>query len=96
MPPPVKELALQHGLTVYQPTTLRDDEVQQLIADLQPELIVVVAYGKLLSKAVLDIPPRGCVNVHGSLLPKYRGAAAHSVDRIKRRCNCRRNHNVYG
>ena len=75
MPPPVKELALQHGLTVYQPTTLRDDEVQQLIADLQPELIVVVAYGKLLSKAVLDIPPRGCVNVHGSLLPKYRGAA---------------------
>ena len=75
MPPPVKELALQHGLTVYQPTTLRDDKVQQLIAELQPELIVVVAYGKLLPKAVLDIPPRGCVNVHGSLLPKYRGAA---------------------
>ena len=75
MPPPVKELALQHGLTVYQPTTLRDDEIQQLIADLQPELIVVVAYGKLLPKAVLDIQPRG---------------------RIKRRCNCGRNHHVHG
>ena len=75
MPPSVKELALQHGLTVYQPITLRDDEVQELIRGLQPELIAVVAYGKLLPKAVLDIPPKGCVNVHGSLLPKYRGAA---------------------
>ncbi len=75
VPPPVKELALQHGLTVYQPETLRKTEVQQQIKDLRPDLIVVVAYGKLLPKEVLEIPPMGCVNVHGSLLPKYRGAA---------------------
>ena len=74
-PPPVKELALAHGLPVYQPATLRDAAVQAQIRELAPELIVVVAYGKILPKAVLDVPPLGCVNVHGSLLPKYRGAA---------------------
>ena len=73
--PPVKELALAHNIPVYQPATLRDEEAQQLLSDLAPELIVVAAYGKLLPKAVLDLPKYGCINVHGSLLPKYRGAA---------------------
>lgn len=74
-PPPVKELAVQHGLSVYQPTTFRTKEAEELVASLRPEIIIVVAYGKLLPKAILDIPPKGCINVHGSLLPKYRGAA---------------------
>ncbi len=74
-PPPVKELALQHGLPVFQPASLRDEDVQKTIADLKPEAIVVVAYGKLLPPSVLAVPPLGCINVHGSLLPKYRGAA---------------------
>ena len=74
-PPPVKELALERGLPVCQPATLRDEAVQREIAALAPDVIVVVAYGKLLPKAVLDAPRLGCVNVHGSLLPKYRGAA---------------------
>lgn len=73
--PPVKELAMKYEIPVYQPATLRDEAVCQLIAGLKPELIVVAAYGKLLPKAVLDTPPLGCINVHGSLLPKYRGAA---------------------
>lgn len=74
-PPPVKVLAQGHGLPVCQPATLRDAAVQQQLSALSPDLIVVVAYGKLLPQAVLDIPRYGCINVHGSLLPKYRGAA---------------------
>ena len=74
-PPPVKTLALENNIPVYQPETFRDAEPVAELQNLQPELIVVVAYGKLLPKSVLDIPPYGCVNVHGSLLPKYRGAA---------------------
>ncbi|WP_283607442.1 methionyl-tRNA formyltransferase [Faecalispora anaeroviscerum] len=74
-PPPVKELALEQGIPVYQPATLRTQEAAELIASLQPEVIVVVAYGKLLPKEVLQIPQHGCINVHASLLPKYRGAA---------------------
>ncbi|MGI6255143.1 MAG: methionyl-tRNA formyltransferase [Acutalibacter sp.] len=73
--PPVKELALQNGIPVFQPTTLRTEEVQQEIRGWNADVIVVVAYGKILPKAVLDAPRLGCVNVHGSLLPKYRGAA---------------------
>ncbi len=72
---PVKELAIAHDIPVYQPTTLKTDEAKQTVRDLNPDLIVVVAYGKLLPEEVLNIPPLGCVNVHGSLLPKYRGAA---------------------
>lgn len=74
-PPPVKELALQKGLEVFQPTTLRDGEAQAILSRLAPELIVVVAYGKILPPDILDLPPYGCINVHASLLPKYRGAA---------------------
>jgi methionyl-tRNA formyltransferase len=74
-PPPVKVYALEKGLPVYQPTTLRGDEFAALLSELDPELIVVVAYGKILPKNVLDYPKHGCINVHGSLLPAYRGAA---------------------
>lgn len=73
-PPPVKELALRHGLPVYQPAKMRDGEALGIIRELAPDLIVVVAYGKMLPKDILDAPKLGCVNVHGSLLPKYRGA----------------------
>lgn len=73
--PPVKELALQQGIPVYQPATLKNEDEQAKLRALAPEAIIVVAYGKLLPKAVLDIPPRGCINVHGSLLPRWRGAA---------------------
>ena len=73
--PPVKELALRHEIPVFQPASLRKEEVQQELQSFQPDVIVVVAYGKILPKAVLDLPRLGCINVHGSLLPKYRGAA---------------------
>ncbi len=72
---PVKEVAVDHEIPVHQPQTLKDDSITELIKGIEPDCIVVVAYGKLLPKAVLDIPKYGCVNVHGSLLPKYRGAA---------------------
>ena len=74
-PPPVKAWALEKGLEVYQPNTLKDEAFAELLGKLDPELIVVVAFGKILPKNVLDYPKHGCINVHGSLLPKYRGAA---------------------
>jgi len=73
--PPVKERALELGYEVYQPEKLKTPEMVSLLKDLAPDCIVVVAYGQILSKEILDIPPHGCINVHGSLLPKYRGAA---------------------
>ena len=74
-PPPVKSYALEKGFEVYQPNTLRDEAFAELLKSLDPELIVVVAYGKILPQNVLDYPKYKCVNVHGSLLPEYRGAA---------------------
>lgn len=74
-PPPVKERALSHHIPVEQPATLRTDEAFATLQRYAPDLIVVVAYGKILPKNVLDLPRFGCINVHGSLLPKYRGAA---------------------
>ncbi len=74
-PPPVKECALAHGLKVFQPTRLKDEQALQTIREANPDLIVVVAYGKILPKALLELPKHGCINVHGSLLPQYRGAA---------------------
>lgn len=71
----VKQLALQHALPVYQPTSLRDSQAQQELAALRPDLLVVVAYGLILPQAVLDIPQLGCINSHASLLPRWRGAA---------------------
>jgi methionyl-tRNA formyltransferase len=73
--PPVKLFAQERGLSIFQPRTLRDQAVQAQLAALEPDVIVVAAYGLLLPKAVLDLPPRGCVNFHASLLPRYRGAA---------------------
>jgi len=73
--PPVKELALQYGIPVYQPLKLRQPEAVAEVQALSPDLIVVVAYGQILPQSVLDIPRFGCINVHASLLPKYRGAA---------------------
>ncbi|MCR3939253.1 methionyl-tRNA formyltransferase [Aeromonas caviae] len=72
---PVKELALAHDLPVYQPASLRNDAAQAELAALGADLMVVVAYGLILPKAVLDTPRLGCINVHGSLLPRWRGAA---------------------
>ncbi len=74
-PPPVKVYAVEQGIPVYQPSTLKGAEFEALLALLSPDVIVVVAYGKILPKNVLDYPAFGCVNVHGSLLPAYRGAA---------------------
>ncbi|MBI5874968.1 MAG: methionyl-tRNA formyltransferase [Deltaproteobacteria bacterium] len=74
-PPPVKELALRCDIPVLQPEKIKDELFINALKDLCPDAIAVVAYGKILPKAVLDIPPKGCINVHASLLPKYRGAA---------------------
>lgn len=74
-PSDVKVCALSHNLPVYQPATLKSEEEVERLRALNPDLIVVVAYGKLLPKEVLEIPKYGCVNVHGSILPKWRGAA---------------------
>ena len=74
-PPPVKVYATEQGLPVYQPTTLRGEEFASLLSQLSPDLIIVVAFGKILPANVLEYPKYGCINVHGSLLPEYRGAA---------------------
>lgn len=74
--PPVKEVALKHGIEVFQPKKLRDNpEVFEIIKNINPDLIVVVAYGRILPKEILDFPKYGCVNVHGSLLPRHRGSS---------------------
>lgn len=74
-PPPVKRLAQEHKIPVYQPTKMRDGTVAAQLRELAPDCLVVVAYGRILPQAILDVPPKGCINIHGSLLPKYRGAA---------------------
>lgn len=74
-PTPVKECALSHGIPVFQPVKLRDGTALEQIRALAPELIVVAAYGRILPQDILDCPPKGCINVHSSLLPRYRGAA---------------------
>ena len=71
--PPIKRFALTHGIDVFQPVSLRRDDVQRELAVLSPDVIVVAAYGKILPAEVLKIPPHGCINVHPSLLPRYRG-----------------------
>lgn len=74
-PPPVKVYAAEHGIPVYQPKTLKDGAFETELHEIDPDIIIVVAYGKILPKYVLDYPKYGCINIHGSLLPKYRGAA---------------------
>lgn len=73
--PPVKELALKYDIPVYQPKRAREESFVEVLKELNPDVIVVVAFGQILPKSILDIPKLGCVNVHVSLLPKYRGAA---------------------
>ncbi len=73
--PPVKVYAQAHGIPVYQPKTLRDEAFAELLARIDPDLIIVIAFGKILPENVLSYPRLGCINVHGSLLPRYRGAA---------------------
>jgi len=72
---PVKELALEHGIPVYQPEKLRDGTALAILQELKPDLIAVVAYGRILPDDIIALPPKGCINVHASLLPKYRGSA---------------------
>ena len=74
-PPPVKVLAMDNNIEVFQPTTLKDGEAARKLSELAPEMIVVVAYGKILPKDIIELPEYGCVNVHASLLPQYRGAS---------------------
>lgn len=74
-PSPVKVLAQEAGLPVFQPETLKDEAAQTQVRNLNPDLMVVVAYGLLLPRVVIDIPPLGCINIHASLLPRWRGAA---------------------
>jgi methionyl-tRNA formyltransferase len=73
--PPVKQLALTHNIPVHQPEKLRGTGIDDVIRGYAPDAIIVVAYGKIIPKSILDIPKFGCINIHGSLLPKYRGAA---------------------
>ncbi len=73
--PPVKEYAISRGIEVYQPRKVREAECVEFIRERQPEIIVVAAFGQILPKELLDLPKYGCINVHASLLPKYRGAA---------------------
>ncbi|PPI85241.1 methionyl-tRNA formyltransferase [Marinobacter maroccanus] len=74
-PSPVKQVALDHEIPVFQPETLKTPEAQKQLADLNPDVMIVAAYGLILPKAVLDIPTHGCLNIHASLLPRWRGAA---------------------
>ena len=74
-PPPVKVRALEHGIPVYQPKSMRDGEALRIFNEIHPDVGVVIAYGKILPQEILDAPKYGCINVHASLLPKYRGAA---------------------
>ena len=74
-PPPVKECAVEAGIPVYQPKRIRDPENLVFLKNLEPDVIVVVAFGQILPQEILDLPPFGCINVHASLLPRYRGAA---------------------
>ena len=75
--PPVKEVALAHNIPVFQPENFREDAVVEQFAALQPDVCAVVAYGRILPQRVLDIPAKGCINIHASLLPQYRGSAPY-------------------
>ena len=75
MPTPVKEEALKHEIPVLQPVKVRDPEFVEKLKSLAPDIIVVAAFGQIIPKSILDMPKFGCINIHASLLPKYRGAA---------------------
>ena len=88
--PEVKKYALEHNIDVYQPQSLKDNAISDILEKYRPDIIIVVAYGKLLPEYVLNYPKYGCINIHGSLLPKYRGAAPIQ------RAVMRRYEHVYG
>ena len=75
LPTPVKEEAMKHGFPVYQPVKVRDPEFLQVLEKMDPDIIVVAAFGQIIPKSILELPKYGCINIHASLLPKYRGAA---------------------
>lgn len=75
VPTPVKEEAMKHGFPVFQPVKVRDPEFQEVLKGLEPDIIVVAAFGQIIPKSILELPKYGCINIHASLLPKYRGAA---------------------
>ncbi len=75
LPTPVKEEALKHGIPVYQPVRVREPEFQAVLKEINPDIIVVAAFGQIIPKSILEMPKYGCINIHASLLPKYRGAA---------------------
>ena len=76
-PSPVKEVALEHNLPVFQPENFQEEETVKELADLKPDVVAVVAYGRILPQKVLDVAPLGFINIHASLLPKYRGSAPY-------------------
>ena len=82
---PVKELAVREGLRVFQPQKVRLPEAVEEVRSMEPDVIVVAAFGQILPKSLLDIPKFGCINVHASLLPEYRGATCFASPRIQRR-----------
>ena len=75
VPPPVKIKAQEYGIPVYQPEKIREESMVSILRDYEPDVMVVAAYGQLLPESILNIAPYGCINIHASLLPKYRGAA---------------------
>jgi methionyl-tRNA formyltransferase len=75
MPPPIKTLTIDYNIPVLQPEKIKTEEFYTELKEYEPDMICVAAYGKILPKSILDLPPHGCINVHASLLPKYRGAA---------------------
>ncbi|GAJ16515.1 unnamed protein product, partial [marine sediment metagenome] len=75
LPTPIKKIALDKGLEVFQPENINDEESIKRMKEFNPDIILVVAYGQILSGHILNIPKIGCINIHGSILPKYRGAA---------------------
>ena len=95
-PTPVKEAAEAHGIPVYQPVKIREASCVDYLRTFQPDVIVVVAFGQILPKSILEMPRYGCVNVHASLLPKYRGAGAHPVGGHRRGKRNRRDHHAHG
>ena len=90
LPTPVKEEAMKHEITVYQPQKVRDPEFVEVLKNLAPDMIVVAAFGQIIPKEILDMPKYGCINIHASLLPKYRGAGTNPAGSDRRRKRIRR------
>lgn len=96
LPTPVKEEAMKHGFPVFQPVKVRDPEFQEVLEGLEPDIIVVAAFGQIIPKSILELPKYGCINIHASLLPKYRGAAPIQQAVIDGEKRIRRNDHANG